>query len=147
MVRCMAYIDLNMVRACVVEHPREWKHCGYNEIVDPPQRYRLLARDRLKQLLGAGEYFLTDNYQHWIDEYIQKSPTREKSWTEAVAVGSSSFVEKIKEQLGIKAKYRHIHKNSRDAFTLKETSAAYNYNFECQMPDLSFENRLYWKLF
>jgi len=30
--RCMVYIDLNMVRTGVVQHPEEWKHCGYNAI-------------------------------------------------------------------------------------------------------------------
>ena len=29
--RCLAYIDLNMVRTGVVEHPREWEWTGYNE--------------------------------------------------------------------------------------------------------------------
>ncbi len=30
--RCCAYIDLNMVRAGVVDHPAQWPHSGYNEI-------------------------------------------------------------------------------------------------------------------
>jgi putative transposase len=28
----MVYIDLNMVRAGVVDHPSEWPDCGYHEI-------------------------------------------------------------------------------------------------------------------
>ena len=39
LIRCIAYIDLNMVRAGVVEHPNEWSHSGYNEIQKPKQRY------------------------------------------------------------------------------------------------------------
>ena len=30
--QCMTYIDMNMFRAGVVEHPKEWAFCGYNEI-------------------------------------------------------------------------------------------------------------------
>ncbi len=31
LAKCMVYIDLNMVRAGVVKHPGEYKHCGYND--------------------------------------------------------------------------------------------------------------------
>jgi len=30
---CLTYIDLNMVWAGVVSHPREWLSCGYQEIL------------------------------------------------------------------------------------------------------------------
>ena len=32
LVRCMIYIELNMVRAGVVHHPLEWQDSGYHEI-------------------------------------------------------------------------------------------------------------------
>ena len=35
LVRCMVYIDLNMVRAGIVTHPSEWPFSGYNEIQNP----------------------------------------------------------------------------------------------------------------
>ncbi len=35
LMRCLIYIDLNMVRACVVIYPFNWKHNGYNEIQNP----------------------------------------------------------------------------------------------------------------
>ena len=44
--RCMAYIDLNMVRAGVVADPLEWEWSGCREIQQPPQRYRLIDRER-----------------------------------------------------------------------------------------------------
>lgn len=46
-IRCLMYIDLNMVRAGVVKHPSEWKHGGYHEIIDPVQRYRIIAETDL----------------------------------------------------------------------------------------------------
>ena len=32
LLRCIVYIDMNMVRAGVVEHPDQWAHGGYREI-------------------------------------------------------------------------------------------------------------------
>ena len=32
LARCVVYIDLNMVRAGVVRHPRDWGEAGYHEI-------------------------------------------------------------------------------------------------------------------
>jgi len=32
LLRCIVYIDLNMVRAGTVNHPSKWEFSGYNEI-------------------------------------------------------------------------------------------------------------------
>ena len=42
LIQCMIYIDLNMVRAGVVSHPSEWQWTGYNELLRPKSRYRLI---------------------------------------------------------------------------------------------------------
>jgi len=47
----MLYIDMNMVRAGVVDHPEEWPFCGYNEIQNPRQRYSLIDYPRVISLL------------------------------------------------------------------------------------------------
>ena len=52
LARCLVYIDLNMVRAGVVQHPGDWPHSGYREIQTPPERYRLIDMERLALLLG-----------------------------------------------------------------------------------------------
>ena len=38
LIRCLVYIDLNMVRAGVVSHPSHWQASGYIEIQAPPMR-------------------------------------------------------------------------------------------------------------
>jgi len=53
LLRCIAYIDLNMVRNGVVTHPSLWEHGGYNEIQDPRERYSILDRDKLVALSGC----------------------------------------------------------------------------------------------
>jgi len=52
LARCMVYIDLNMVRAGVVSQPIGWGVCGYREIQQPPQRYAIIDRLTLRELLG-----------------------------------------------------------------------------------------------
>lgn len=38
LLRCIVYMDLNMVWAGVVNHPRQWIHGGYNEIQHPRRK-------------------------------------------------------------------------------------------------------------
>ena len=39
LLRCLVYVDLNMVRCGVVSHPGQWPHGGYNEIQCPLYSY------------------------------------------------------------------------------------------------------------
>ncbi len=52
LMRCLFYIDMNMIRAGVVNHPSKWIHSGYGEIQQPPLRYRLIDREKLIGLCG-----------------------------------------------------------------------------------------------
>ena len=56
LARCMVYIDTNMVRAGVVNHPSQWSFCGYNEIQKPRRKNILIDYPRLQRLIGAGSY-------------------------------------------------------------------------------------------
>lgn len=38
LLRCLLYVDLNMVRAGVVSHPEQWRHVGSNEIQHPRRK-------------------------------------------------------------------------------------------------------------
>ena len=42
MIQCLVYMDMNMVRVGVVNHPSEWTFTGYNEIQAPRERYALI---------------------------------------------------------------------------------------------------------
>jgi hypothetical protein len=52
LARCFTYVDLNMVRAGVVGHPRQWREAGYQEIQNPPKRYRVIDRRALCELVS-----------------------------------------------------------------------------------------------
>jgi REP element-mobilizing transposase RayT len=55
LIQCLLYMDLNMVRAGVVNHPSEWPFCGYNEIQQPRERYALMDYEGLRGLLNFRE--------------------------------------------------------------------------------------------
>jgi len=138
--RCMAYIDLNMVRAGVAAHPGEWGTSGYREIQSPPQRYRLIDAVRTAERLGlrdAGE--LAVEQKRWIEEALLKEDStllqRQEFWTEGLAVGSESFTEKVAQMLGIRSKFRNVERHS-ESSVLREGGTPYSANFEGKMGTL-----------
>jgi hypothetical protein len=104
LVRCLVYIDLNMVRARVVRHPREWRESGSHEIQSPPERYRMIDRDALCEVIGVGGERLATVQNEWIDSSLAGGHLeRRKEWSEAVAVGRRSFVKRMQEEFGARA--------------------------------------------
>ncbi|MGX9365616.1 transposase [Desulfoplanes sp. PS50] len=132
LARCFLYIDLNMVRAKVVNHPAKWQHGGYHEIVKPKKRYRLINRDEVGRLLEIEEKDLSKIYQARIKEALRKGNlSRDDIWTVSLAVGDDGFVEKVKKSVG-----RFVAK-----MNLREEPAAYG------RIEQVFENSLEWKIF
>ncbi len=81
------YIDLNMVRAGVIQHPGEWVHGGYREIQNPKQRYKLINRQKLTALLGIKDSDqLTEYHRKWVEEVLKNgSNQRDAKWTQSIA--------------------------------------------------------------
>ncbi len=84
--QCITYIDMNMVRAGVVEHPTLWEFYGYNEIKNPWKRKRIIDFDRLMDLLGFENYDdLKDTHYKWVDSAIQTDNCdKENKWTQSI---------------------------------------------------------------
>lgn len=101
LIQCLVYIDLNMVRAGVVNHAAAWPHCGYYELQRDRKRGGLIDYASLMTLLkidGLAE--LRNAREKWIGEMISAHKLlREKKWTESIAVGSQTFVENVKALL------------------------------------------------
>jgi putative transposase len=108
--RCVVYIDLNIVRAGVVNHPGQWNESGFCEIQEPPKRYSIIDLRALSELCGFGELADFQRAQRQsIEEALEGEPTvRDDRWSEAIAVGSLAFVERIKNDLGVKAMHRAV---------------------------------------
>ena len=108
--RCLVYIDLNMVRAGVVSHPREWEYSGYFEIENPRKRYAIIDLRALTALCGFGDW---GDFQRahceWLEQVgLNERSARDDRWSEAIAVGSLAFVETVKNELGSKAMHRAV---------------------------------------
>jgi putative transposase len=145
LLRCMLYIDLNMVRAGVVDHPRDWPFTGFHEIVSPPERYRLIDREKLLELLGGtDETTLTQDYSSWVDEAIGCKAKRNLDWSESIAVGTKTFVESIEDQLGSKATGRSIIDRGINGSVLREELDPYRPLFEAEKGGLGPKNGYFW---
>lgn len=143
LLRCLIYMDMNMVRAGVVSHPSEWRESGYHEIQSPPQRYRLIDREKLIALTGLeGDGQLTSLHREWIEDARRKRLTRQGKWVETVAVGSESFVVDIKSKMGVSVAGRKISPLN-DEYVLREPESVYSTSFDGEKVGLSMENIVY----
>ena len=96
--RCLAYIDLNMVRAGVVDHPIKWVNSGYHEIQQPPKRYRVIDLPGLFGLSGFSKLAdFQQAHRQWVEIALRgELSVRDARWSEGVPVGSLAFVETVK---------------------------------------------------
>lgn len=126
LMRCLIYIDLNMVRAGVVKHPSEWDCCGYHELQNIPERKKILDYTSLTKLLDISSYseFMV-LHKKWIQKSLEKEDLiREEKWTKSLAVGSQFFIKSIKGELGLRGKYRQVVKRKGN-WELREETYAY----------------------
>jgi putative transposase len=110
LLRCMAYIELNMVRAGAVTHPKDWEFCGYNEIIDPPRRYRLIDRNALFSSCGITD---PDEFRVYYENLVaytlqHGSLSRESLWTNSMAVGSRQYIEQNQDKFGRQCKIKAL---------------------------------------
>ena len=144
--QCMVYVDLNMVRAGVVNHPSEWKWCGYHEIQTPKTRYRMIDHERLRQLLDTDTHeAFAKRHRRWIESQLETGPKRQRHYSQSIAVGNESFIRKMKKALGRKGIGRHIHEASMIGYQLKEAEAKYG-GIESDQPESFDDNSIPWVL-
>jgi len=145
LLRCLVYMDMNMVRAGAVSHPSEWQHSGYHEIQLPSKRYRLIDRDRLIALCGAANDEQL-RMLHW--EWVEQSPSMERhecqpEWVNAIAVGSNAFVSRMAQQMGVNALVRPINQVE-DIHMLREPECAYSASLRGEKRCLSPDNTVFY---
>ncbi len=148
LIRCLVYIDLNMVRAGAVEHSSDWSYGGYNEIQNPKQRYTFIDRNKLTELLELNnEEQLKASHYKWVEAILKsRSNIRDSKWSESIAVGKRSFVDATQTKLGSKAIGRK--KIERDGiYELRESQMPYSNLFEPENSNLSQNNNYFWSGF
>jgi hypothetical protein len=80
LIRCLVYIDLNMVRAGVVSHPSEWDMRGFNEIQNPPERYGVIDMSALRNFCGLQDHEqFAEQHRQWIQEAISNGKGKRES--------------------------------------------------------------------
>ncbi len=96
----------------------------------PRERYALIDYKRLMELLHISTVDeLRNSHKKWVEEIFKtKKYVRESKWSQSIAVGSKSFVEGIKEKLGIRAKGRKV-VASGGLYYLRETQVPYHSDF------------------
>jgi len=99
---------------------------------------------RLSTLCGFGK---VEDFQRahcqWIKQALRgEMLKRDERWSGAIAVGSQTFVEKIKRQLDITLRYREIEANG--TYALRESRSAYTASLDTKTDTLRLENTLYW---
>ena len=157
-----------MVRAGVVKHPKDWEFCGYNEIIDPPERYRLIDRNALFSSCGITD---PDEFRTYYENLIaytlqHGSLSRESLWTNSMAVGSRQYIEQNHDKFGrqykIKAlpapafnmnQYGQIRVKQDSVsgenagiedYVIKESQSAYDADFTPVNWTLRGENSVFW---
>ena len=145
LLRCLVYIDLNMVRAGVVKHPGQWPFSGYNEIQKPRRKNVLINHDKLMELLGAESYnSVKQNHKMLVEESLSaERNNRDEKWTKSIAVGSKGFVGEVKSILGGLAKGRNI-KKTESTYQLREPSSSYNSFCEVENDGIDGKNAYRW---
>jgi putative transposase len=128
LARCIVYVDLNMVRAGVVAHPREWAAGGYHEIQGRRQRYRIVDRMALAEALQVAVEKLAEVHQAWVEAALRGPVTRQAQWGESVAVGRRPFAERVLRDLGGRARDRRVEAFD-GAYVVRETPPAYTRHF------------------
>jgi len=127
LIKCLIYIDLNMVRTGIVNHPSEWEFSGYNEIQNPRQRYRIIDYESMKNLFGFSDLnHMKEFHQKWINEALKNDRLkRENHWTQSVALGDKEFLQSVKESLNHHAHGRFVESTDSGSFQLREAQTSY----------------------
>ena len=78
-------------------------------------------------------------HRNWLDEALSTvKQQRDDKWSNALAVGGNTFVERVKNELGMKAQYRDI-EDAGEVHALCETRMEYTSHF-CEVNDDLDEN-------
>ena len=123
----MPGLYLNMVRAGVVDHSRDWPFCGFHEIQQTPVRYRIVNHIALRDVFGVRSIDrMRRIHRNWVDAELAREKPRERDprWTESIAVGQREYLENFKLELGSRACGRREVKLER-GYQLKEEFLLY----------------------
>lgn len=130
LLNCLRYVDMNMVRSGVVEHPEQWRWCGYDELTGQRQRYRIIDIERLLQSLDIPDAASLERlHREGVTAQVERGElSRRPYWTEAVAVGEKEFVAQAEKKNSYRRRftqYSVTEAGQPSAWAIKEGSSSY----------------------
>jgi putative transposase len=139
------YIDLNMVRAGAVGHPKDWVWGGYQEIQGKRCRKRVIDLKTLKDVFDMDSVEnLRKAHAEWIQAALDGSEMgRNEIWTKGVAVGNEDFVRRTQQWIGIRVNKRKVAEKD-GAFMLREPMRDYGLYSGPENSPIVLENRYIW---
>jgi putative transposase len=145
LLKCLVYIDFNMVRAGVVRHLSEWPFCGYNEIQEPKRKNILINYERLTELLGFDSYDeVKACHKRWVEDYLSNGKNvRDDKWTRSIAVGNRRFVDRVRSLMGVLAIGRKT-VGAGESCQLRKPAIAYGAHFGGRKCDIGLKNTCVW---
>lgn len=130
LLNCLVYVDLNMVRAGAVRHPREWAWCGHRELTGEQTRSRVLNQERLLKSLDVGtEAQFRKLYREALESRLALGPhRREPHWTEALAVGSEHYVDQAENWYPRRMRFEvmPVPSSTPPVWAIRESAPAYH---------------------
>ena len=80
------------------------------------------------------------------EEYLENgTKSRQDEWTDSIAVGSKSFIEKVKALLGFKAKGRVVMEGGEE-YHLREEATPYTALLRAEKDDIGLKNTYFWDI-
>lgn len=95
-LRCMAYIDLNPVRAKIVANPADYPWCGHRAVVAEDQS--LITLHELYRELGGDPASRKQTYLQLLEAEASRSPY---SLAGVLFVGRNDFVDGLRKRFGL----------------------------------------------
>jgi putative transposase len=137
LLNCLRYVDMNMVRAGVVNHPQDWRWCGYDELTGQRKRYRIIDVDRLLQSLDLPDAASLERlHRRGVDTQVERGDlSRRPHWTEAVAIGGQEFVaqaEKVNTYRRRFTQYSVTEEGQPSTWVIKEAGSSYRADSEAE---------------
>jgi len=102
------YLHLNPVRAGMVENPAQYPWSSYLDYIRLKTRYQWLIRDQVLAGLARTKTRQRRNYRRQCLELAKKKTEFWKDVRDAVIIGSSDFIQKIKKQFAPKGKNKEV---------------------------------------
>jgi len=126
-IQCLAYIDLNPVRAGIASLPKEYEYSAYHEIRNAKSKHQYIAHQALVKLSGIGSMeSLISEIDKTIHLKLKKNLNQKESfWSDSLAVGDENFLAKFIDHLGTKSKFKDIDKINTGQSIVKEKPQDY----------------------